>query len=69
MLEYNRIDISEGIDVNKTNLSKECDICHYWCFKDIAFKYEPYLCIGCHDLIQKAMSFNNIVAAYVKRNA
>ena len=33
MLEYKRIDISEGIDVNKTNLSKECDICHYWYFK------------------------------------
>ena len=29
MLEYNRIDISEEIDVNKTNMSKECDICHY----------------------------------------
>ena len=35
MLEYDRIDISEGIDFNKTNLSKECDICHYWYFKDI----------------------------------
>ena len=29
MLEHDRIDISEGIDVNKTSLSKECDICHY----------------------------------------
>ena len=29
MLEYDRIDISEGIDVNKTHLQKECDICHY----------------------------------------
>ena len=38
MLEYERIDISEGIDVNKTNLWKECDICHYWCFKDIGLK-------------------------------
>ena len=28
MLEYSRIDISKGIDVNKTNVSKECDICH-----------------------------------------
>ena len=28
MLEYDRIDISEGTDVNKTNASKECDICH-----------------------------------------
>ena len=29
MLEHDRIDISEGIDVNKTNAAKECDICHY----------------------------------------
>ena len=27
---YDRIDVSEGIDVNKTSASKECDICHYW---------------------------------------
>ena len=53
MLEYDRMDISEEIDVNKTNLSKECDIFHYLYFKDIGFKYEPYLCNGCHDLMQK----------------
>ena len=58
MLQYERIDVSEG--VNKTNLSKEFDICHYCYFKDIGFKDEAYLCNGCHDLIQKAMSFNNI---------
>ena len=40
MLEYDRIDISEGIDINKTNASKECDICHYWYFLDKKFKYE-----------------------------
>ena len=68
MLEYKRIDISEGIDVNKTNLSKECDICHYWFFKDIDFKYEPYLCNGCHDLMQKAMGFDNIDIVYIKEN-
>ena len=56
MLEYDRINSSEGIDVNKTNLAKECDICHYWYFKGIAFKYESYLCNGCHDLMQKAVS-------------
>ena len=61
MLEYGRIGISKGVYVNKTTLSKECDICHYCYFKDIGFKYEPYLCNGCHDLMQKAMSFNNIV--------
>ena len=34
MLEYNRIDISEGIDRNKTSASKECNICHCWYFLD-----------------------------------
>ena len=51
MLEYDKIDISEGIDVNKTSAWKECDICHYWYFKDIVFKYERYLCNGYHDLM------------------
>ena len=69
MLEYDRIDISEGIDVNKTSLSKECDIYHYWYFKDIGFKHEPHLCNGCHDLMQKTMSFNNVAIVYVKGSA
>ena len=69
MLEYERIDISEGIDVNKTNSSKECDICHYWYFKDIGFKYEPYLCNGCHDLMQKVISFTYVAVVYVKGSA
>ena len=68
MLEYDRIDISEGIDVNKTDLLKECDICHYWYFKDIGFKYELYFCNGCHDLMQKAMTFNNVAVVYVRGN-
>ena len=68
MLEYDRIDISEGIDVNKTNLSKECHICRYWYFKNIGFKHEPYLCNGCHDLMQKAMRFN-VAIVHVKKNA
>ena len=69
MLEYDRIDISEGIDVNKTSLSKECDISHYWYFKDIGFKYKPYLWKGCHDLMQKVMCFNNVAIVYVKGNS
>ena len=68
MLEYSRIDISEEIDVNKTSASKECDICHYWYFKNIGFKYEKYLCNGCHNLMQKAMSFNDVAIVYVKGN-
>ena len=68
MLEYDRISISEGIDVNKTRASKECDICHYWYFKDIGFRYESYLCNGCYDLMQKA-SFNDVAVVYVKGSA
>ena len=66
MLEYDRIDILQGTDVKKTNLSKECDICHYWYFKDIGFKYEPYLCNRCHDLMQKAMTLI-ILLLYMSR--
>ena len=38
MLYYERIDVSEGIDVNKTSASKECDICHIWYFLNYSFK-------------------------------
>ena len=69
MLEYYRINVSEGIDVNKTNASKESDICHCWYFEDIGFKCEPCLCNGCHDLMRKAMSFNDVAIVYVKGNA
>ena len=66
MLEYDRIHVSEGIDINKTKESKECDICHYWYFLDKDFKYKPYLCNGCHDLMQKAMNFNYVVIVSIK---
>ena len=69
MLQYDRINISEGIDVNKTNASKEWDICHYWYFEDIDFKYEPYHRNGCHDLMQKGTSFNDVAIVYVKGSA
>ena len=68
MLEYGRIDISEGIDTNKTRKSKKCDICHYWYFLDENFCYEPYICSGCHDLMQKAMNFNDVAIVSIKGN-
>ena len=57
------IDVSEGIDVDKTNASKECDICHHWPFKDIGFKYE--LCLW-NGLMQKAMNFNDVAIVSFK---
>ena len=47
MLQYDRTDVSEGIDVNKTSDSKECMFRHYWHFKDVGYKFQPYVCNGC----------------------
>ena len=58
MVEYDRIDVSEEIDINKTNASKQCDICHYWYFWSKSFNCESCLCNGCHDIMQKAMTFD-----------
>ena len=68
MLEYDRIDISQGIDMNKTNKSKECHICHYWYFLDKNFNYEPYLFNVCYNLMQKAMNFNEVAIVSIKGN-
>ena len=68
MLEYDRIDISEVTNTNKTSKSKECNICHYWYFLDKKFNYEPYLFNGCHDLMQKAMSFKHVAIVPIKGN-
>ena len=48
MLQYDRIYVSEGIDINKTSDSKECMLCRYWYFKDVGYKFQPFVCNGCH---------------------
>ena len=60
MIQYEKFDVSEGIDVNKTSASKECEHCPYWFFKDIRFKFEEHVCNKCHDLLTMAHSFKNI---------
>ena len=44
MLEYEKTDVSEGVDTNKTSASNECMLCHRWYFKDVWFKFEPHVC-------------------------
>ena len=51
MLRYQKIDVWEGIDINKTSASKECELYHYWFFKDIGFEFEEHVCNKCHDLL------------------
>ena len=69
MIEYDRIDISEGIDVDKTNKSKECMFCHYWYFLNKNFSYGPYLCDGCYKVTQKSIDFKNIKIVCAKGSA
>ena len=66
MLQYERTDVSEGIDVNKTSLSKECMFCHYWYFKDVGFRFEPHVCNKYHNLLMTACKFKNIAVLDVK---
>ena len=66
MLQYERIDISEGIDFNKTNKSVECMIFYYWYFKDAVFKYQPYVCNGCHDFLMIVQNLDDFLILKVK---
>ena len=69
MLKYDRTDISEGIDVDKTDRSKECMFCHYWYFLNKNFSYGPYICDGCYDIVQRLTDFENIAIAHIKKSA
>ena len=66
MLQYNRTDVSEGININKTSASKECDICHYWYSKYVGYKFQPYVCNGCHDMSMMAYELKNIAILNAK---
>ena len=66
MLQYQKIDVSEGIDLNKTIASKECELCHYWFFKDIGFNFEEHVCNKCHDLLTMAHSLKDIAILSTK---
>ena len=62
MLEYDRIDISEGIDIKKCKeTSTECSLCKFYHFLDKNFNYGPYLCNGCYDMSLKGISMQNLL--------
>ena len=67
MIEYERIDISDRIDVNKTNKSKECKFCHYWYFLDKNFSCGPYICDDCYNFSQKSRDLKNIAIVHMKK--
>ena len=66
MLQNKKIDVSEVINVNKTNASKECLLCHYWYFKDVGFKFEKHVCKKCHDVLMTVYELKNIAILSVR---
>ena len=67
ILKHDIIDLSEGIDVNKTDRSKECMLCHYWYFLDKNFTYGSYLCDGYYNMMQKSNNSKNIAIVHGKK--
>ena len=59
MPQYIKINISDGVDLNKTSASKECKVCHYWFFKDIGFESEEHICNGCHHVSARGYFLEN----------
>ena len=66
MLQYQKINVSEGIDVNKPIASKESEFFHYRFFKNIRFIFEEYLCNRWHGLLTMAYSLKNIAILSAK---
>ena len=66
MLYFDRVDISKEIDVNKTSVSKECDLCYYWYFLNYSFKFQSNSCNRCHDLLMMSMNLSDIDILNIK---
>ena len=65
MLEYDRINLSEGIDVNRCeDTLRKCGLCQYYYFINKNFNYQRYLCDGCHDMSVKALSMQHLTVIY-----
>ena len=70
MLEYDRIDLSEGIDNKECNeTSRKCSLCKFYYFLNKNFNYQTCLCDGCHDISIKATSMQNLAFMYHEGNA
>ena len=61
-----KISVSEGTDIDKTNASEECILCHYWHCNDVVFKFEPHVCNKCHNVLMIAYELQNIAILNVK---
>ena len=63
MLYFNKIEVSEGTDVDKTSASKAR---YYWYFLNYSLKFQPNVCNRCHDLLMMSMNLSNIAILNIK---
>ena len=61
MIYYDRADVSEGIDVNKT-----ISICHYWYFLNKGFNFQSNVCNRYHNLLMMSMNISDIAVSNIK---
>ena len=66
MIYYDRIDVSEGIDVNKTSALKDCEVYHYWYFLNYSFKFQLKVFNRCHDLLMMSINLRDIAVLNIK---
>ena len=66
MLYFDRNEVSEGNDINKSSISKEYNICHYLCFLKKWFKIQQYVCNKCHDLLKMFMKLSGNAILKIK---
>ena len=66
MIQFDKIDISEGIGINKASASKEYMLCHYCYFKDVCYKLELHVCNKCQDVLMAVYELKNIAILNVK---
>ena len=59
-MQYDRIDVSEGIYINKLSALKECMLYQYWYFKAVSYKLEPHVCNCCHDILMMAHELKHL---------
>ena len=66
MLYFDRIDVSEGTDVNKTSNSKKCHVCQYLYFLNKGFKFQPNVSNRCHDLLMMSMNLSDMAVLSIE---
>ena len=61
MIYYDKVNVSEGIDNDKINESKVCDICHHYHFSGKGFTLRPDGCNRCHGLLMLSTNLKDAV--------